>query len=334
MDALIPVVQRWLLFSGALIVTGAVAWRALVLPRARFELNGGIPSPPSELPELTRAEARVAGVGAVTSFVLLLAWGLRLYVQVMDFRDPFAPLSEDLAFLVFDTFWGTVWMAQGVVLSLMTTGFLVLRRRAGSTPPPPAGLTPEGIPRAGPRPIELPARWGVVAVAVVALLLTLSLSSHAMSAPYNRPLAVFVDFAHTAAAGAWMGSLALILTNSWRGDGTGRLPAAQLRGFSPVAMGAVGVLVFMGILLSTLHLPAISSLWETRYGRTLGIKVLLALGVLATGFWNWRRGLPAMDQEGGVRSIRRSGLLEVALAALVVLATALLVATPPPPGAH
>lgn len=339
-EVLLPPFQRWLLFTSALVIGGTVSWRGLIAARTRFILSGGELRPEQELPAIVRLERRIAGFGALAAIALTVAWILRLVVQVMNFRDPFVPVTEDISFLVFDTFWGTVWMVQGAVALLLVAGFVVLRSRAGSSAPPDPGLTPEGIPRQGPRPIELPLRWKLAAGGAGMLLLSLALSSHAMSVPFNRPLAVSVDFVHTGAAAAWMGALALILAGT-RGqpDGTVLL-AAQLRAFSPVAIVSVGLLLFMGIVLSGYHVHEIPALWESRYGRTLLLKIGVALGVLGIGLRNWRRGLPAIGtgpsapDPAATASVRRAATLEVALAAVVLLVTAVLVATPVPPGAH
>lgn len=332
--------QRTLLLAGTLLLTGVVTWRGVVVPRARFELSGGDLEPSAELPLITELERRICRLAAGVSIGLVGAWGLRLWGQLMDFRDPFAPLSEDLQFLILDTFWGTVWMGQGAMLLLLGVGFAVLAGRAGRTSPPPPGLTPEGIPRTAPPLLELPLRWRAAAVGVLLLLLSLGLSSHAMSVPANRPLAVAVDVAHAAAAGAWMGSLAIILTATRIHTQRGRLVAAQLRAFSPLAMVSVGVLLFMGILLASFHVHEIAALWESTYGRVLLAKVTVACAVMVAGLWNWRRGLPMIAPPGSepaadaVRRVRRSATLEVTLAGVVLVLTAILVATPVPPGAH
>ncbi len=342
-ELLLPPFQRWLLYSTLLLVTGVLGWRGFVAGRVRFALGGGDPRPAAELPAVARLERRMAAIGLAAALLLLVAWGLRLLVQLLAFRDPFVPVSEDLAFLVGDPLWGRVWIVQGLAAVGLAAAFAWLRATAGKRAPPEPGLTPEGIPRTGPRPVELPGAWRGAAACVALLLLTLGLSSHAMSVPWNRPLAVGVDIAHATAAGLWIGVLALVLLGTPRGAGAGAdgdeappgtLLAAQLRAFSPLAMGSVGVLLFMGVLLSGYHLPSIPALWESRYGRTLLVKVALSLGVLALGFVNWRKGLPQVDTPAGRGRLRRAASLEVGLALAVLLVTAILVATPLPPGAH
>jgi putative copper export protein len=323
---------RWVLFAGVLLLVGVVAWRAAVVPRLRLQL--GRAYPPEEHPEIARLERRMAAAGALVATLLLLVWGLRLVVQVQEFRDPFVPVAEDVRFLVRETLWGTVWIGQGGVLLLLVAGFLLLRGPWEGSGPPNPGLTPEGVPRDAPRVVELPWPWALVSGGVGCLALTLSLSSHAMSVPVNRSMAVAVDAGHLAAGGAWVGTLALILALTPRTDQGVRLLAAQLRSFSPLAMVAVGVLVFLGVVLAGLHVHEWSVLWREPYGRTLSLKVLAALGVMALGLLNWKRGLPRAGTPGGARWVRRSATLEVAAAAVVLLLTALLVATPLPAGAH
>lgn len=332
-EILVPPLQRWLLLAGTLLLVGAVSWRGLIAPRTRFRLSGGRLAHDAELPAIAGLERGVATWGLGAAVGLLVAWGLRLQVQLMDFRDPFAPLSEDLNLLLFQTGWGTIWFGQGAVILLALPTFLLLRARAGSTPPPEPGLTPEGVPRTTPPPVELPLRWKVAGGLVLLLLLSLGLSSHAMSVPGSRTLAVTADMSHAGAAGVWVGSLSLILLSHRRNGLEGGILEAQLSAFSPVAMVAVGVLLVAGLPLSAFHVHEIPALWESRYGLTLSLKVLVALSVMAIGFWNWRWGLPALRAHGSTRVLRMA-MLEVGLAAVVLLVTAVLVRTPVPPGAH
>jgi putative copper export protein len=52
--------------------------------------------------------------------------------------------------------------------------------------------------------------------------------------------------------------------------------------------------------------------------------------VALTGAYNWRRLLPSLGQETGTRRLQRSARVEVAIAIVVLIITAILVATSPP----
>jgi putative copper export protein len=340
-EILLPPLQRGLLFVGALGLGGLWVWRTLIAPEAARALGEGGAA------MMGGAETRVLRLGGWIALFLLGVWALRVPVQLMGFRDPFAPLSEDLAFLLFETFWGSVWMAQGVILMALIPLFWVgvgagARARATVlTARTVAARVPWGDPTPPP---PLPWRWRLLGTGIGGVILTMALSSHAMSVPSNRPLAVALDGLHTLAAGGWLGALALIL---WGGSGAERddglaphrnrlaaAQAAQFTAFSPVAMVSVGTLMFTGFLLATQHVIAWEHLWGSPYGRVLLLKVGVVAGVLAIGAWNWRRGLPGMDSEEGRRALVRRARLEVLLALVVLAVTAVLTGMPMPEGTH
>jgi copper resistance protein D len=316
MEGLFAPLQQWFLFSGVLLLVGCVAWRIVVASGAASALG------PSSAGSLAAVESRVSTTALIVTLLLLPVWGLRMGVQLIGFRDPFVPLSEDLSFLVRDTFWGTVWLAQGAVILLLVGAFWVTRVAVRSQSDQGAA---KGFPSAG-------IGWWIAGLLVALLTFTLALSSHAMGVTEYRNLAVAADGLHTLTGGAWIGALALILAFG-RGagmDGGSRLLAAQLRSFSPMAIAAVAVLVTMGVYLSWTHLSTPSDLWASSYGRVLSLKVLAAGVVFILGFLNWRVGLPSMDAPGGDRKVRRQATLEVVVALAVLLLTAVLTQTPKP----
>ena len=69
------------------------------------------------------------------------------------------------------------------------------------------------------------------------------------------------------------------------------------------------------------------NLWGTRYGITLLVKLGI-LGVVAlTGFYNWWFVQPSLGTDAATVHLRRSARVEVTVAILVLLVTAVLVAT-------
>jgi putative copper resistance protein D len=294
--------QQWVLFFAMTVAVGTVTWRLVVAPTAHRSLGA---DGAAALADVAR---KVASMGLLSAFALVASWILRGVVQVMGFRDPFVPLSEDVSFLLFETFWGTVWMAQGVVVVLGVVAFQQARRTVWSGSVPPS--------------------WAIAAALVVSVVATLAMSSHAMGVDAARALFVAADGVHALAAGAWIGSLAVIVTVGWPKAPTGvgaQVFASQLRGFSPIAIVCCSALVLMGVALAWTHVGTLSNLWETGYGRVLSAKVALAGLVFATGFRNWRRGLPSSDTVDGASSVRKWAAAEVSLAIGVLLLTAVLV---------
>jgi copper transport protein len=317
--AVLATLQQWVLLSGVAVAVGCIAWRFVVAQRAWLALGD------AARPAIRRIEHRVASVGLVTSLVLIASWLLRMVVQVMGFRDPFVPLWEDVSFLLFETFWGTVWMAQGVTLALLALAFWRTRPR-----PTDSNVATT---RADETPFPVSVAWWAAAGLVAALVSTLALSSHAMGVDSWRPFFVTADAVHALAAGTWIGTLAIILIvgrpAGHATDDVG-LFAAQLRGFSPLAIVSVFGLVAMGIVLSWTHLSSVTDLWTVSYGRVLSAKIGAAVLVFSAGLWNWRRGLTTSDTPEGAARVRTLAGWEVSLAAGVLLLTAVLVHTPKP----
>jgi len=293
--SVVTTLQQWVLFTATAFVVGCVAWRWIVARGAAHSLDDRGRS------AIEGIERRVASLGGLMSLVLVAAWLLRGVVQVWGFRDPFVPLWDDVSFLLFETFWGTTWIAQGVLVPLLGVAFLLARGR-GTT------------------------AWGATGVLSLALVSTLALSSHAMGADTARSLFVAADGIHALAAGSWIGSLGIILiAGRDRDSGAHGVFAAQIRAFSPLAVASVTALLPMGALLAWDHLDGLSNLWATGYGRVLAAKIAVAATVLWAGLLNWRRGIPILDSPEGPSSVQQRAAWEVSLAVVVLLLTAVLV---------
>ena len=231
--------------------------------------------------------AGVAGVG-----LLLLGAG-----QLVAFRDPYAPLTEDLGILL-STPWGRNWLlAVGGVALLLVALF-----------------------------------WqGVKAPALVVCLLLAAyppLSGHAAAVEGWTTAALLADGLHVVAAGSWLGALAGLL---YLGRTASTPPLLEVLGrFSVQARWSVTALVLTGAFASWLHLPAPQALLTSEWGRTLVLKLVLVSLMMGLGAWNWRRLSPRLEEEGGGAALVRASWGEVGVGILVLVVTAVLSGTSPP----
>ena len=176
--------------------------------------------------------------------------------------------------------------------------------------------------------------WAPAAVGAALLCLAPALSGHALEAEALRPLAVLSDALHVFAAGAWLGGLAVLLLALGaigRAGGDRYADGARLaRAFSPLALAGAATVVATGVLRSLFHVGSAAELWRTVYGNTLTFKVAVAMVVLLAGLYNWRKALPRLGTRRAEDAFRRTATLELVVATVVLLLTAVLVALPLP----
>ena len=302
------VLVRWIGFIALLGVFGAVAFALLVLPLARRRHRATLPEALVE-----SARGRAAALGLASALVLVGATLARLYAQSVAMHGGPAGIDGELVrSMLTDTVWGWAWMIQVGAAVIAAAAFAGARRGSG-------------------------AAWGVAAAAALGLSVTPALSGHpaAMEGAW-RTVAIVADAVHVLAAGGWMGTL-LVLT-------VGAIPAALrleegrrvdavatlVRAFSPAALTFAGVLVATGVVATLLHSGSLGALVASDYGRVLLIKLLVFLLVLAAGAWNYLRVQPRLTDAAATRHLRRSAAVELALATVVLLVTAVLVATARP----
>lgn len=300
MSQALDAVTGWTLFTGLTLVVGSAACRWLVLPRARRE------TPAIQDASWALGYARLrraAGTGLLGG--ILTAVGVALYFlrQLREFRDPFVPWTED-ASLLLSTSWGTAWKL-GAAGTLVVIAAMLIARRGHA------------------------AGWWLATVTGLALAAFPAFTGHAAGVEGARIIALGADWIHVVAAGGWIGGLATVLHVSRLGGSDGSGLEDLVPPFSTLAMASVALLVISGSYASWIHLGSIGALFTTAYGRTLGLKLLLVAAVLALGARNNRSLTPKLDTEGGRQAMRRSATLELAVAQLVLLVTALLVRTSP-----
>jgi len=155
---------------------------------------------------------------------------------------------------------------------------------------------------------------------------------------YTGKLSGKVNAVHILAASTWLGTLLVLTMIGIRGVIKSAAPGQQraelvcdlVNSFSPLALTAATIVGITGLTTAWLHLKRLSSLWTTTYGMTLIVKLILVGIVVALGAWNWRRVRPSLGDQGSELTIRRSATMELTFAALVLIATSVLVTLPSP----
>lgn len=295
------VAARWITFAAMLTVIGAVAFHFLVLEPTR-------PRVPGSEEALAEASAWSARIGRGAALFLALAAGVRVLLQA-ETLGGFDPAM--MRVLLFETSWGlALWVQLAGALVAAVSLHLAMRGRA--------------------------AGWAGAAFAAALVALGASLSSHAAASDLAA-VAVTADAVHILAVSGWLGALLVmagvgmpaVLSVDPR---SGRFSpvAAMVSAFSPRALTMAGIALVTGAFAALLHLGSVGALWTTVYGRTLLLKLALVAAVAAVGSWNWRRLKPRLDAGDPPAAMRRAAALELVFGALVLLATAVLVAVPPP----
>ena len=291
---------RWLGYVGMLALVGTIIFARVVLPDARRRWTGG---PMVDDGALRR-------IGAAAALLLLAATLLRLAAQSVAMHDGAEAASPSMiGAMLGSTLWGRAWMLQLGASLVALAGFAMIRR--GN------------------------AVWMLVATGIFGSALAMSLSGHAAAVPVGRTnTAIGLDALHVLAAGGWLGTLLVLvavgLPSAMRASPADRGPAAAalVNAFSPHALTFASIVVFTGVAGALIHLESPSALWTTEYGQVLFRKLVILSLVIAIGAWNWRRVRPSLGDEAGAARIRRSSIAELAVGALVLAVTAILVATP------
>jgi copper transport protein len=114
--------------------------------------------------------------------------------------------------------------------------------------------------------------------------------------------------------------------------GCGPAPRATLLRFSRAIPFVLVVITLGGVALAIIQLDAhIETLWTTRYGQVLSLKLLLLVPLFGLGALNRYKLTPSIAQGDAraQRSMRRSIAVEVCLACMILAVVALWRFTPP-----
>jgi copper transport protein len=175
------------------------------------------------------------------------------------------------------------------------------------------------------------------------LVLSPALAGHAAT---QSPSGLLIpnDVVHVAAVSIWAGGLAVLVavlpaaTRVVEAPDRTRLLAAVLLRFSPIALAAICAILVSGLVQAYVHVRSVDHLLHTGYGRAVLAKILLLAALIALGAYNRRRALPRLKalaaggQAPGAAGLglSRSLRAEVALLAVVIGITSMLVSYAPP----
>ena len=143
---------------------------------------------------------------------------------------------------------------------------------------------------------------------------------------------------HLLAGGLWIGTLFVLVVAGiavvMRHEPAGRrgaVVADMVNTFSPLALTMGGLVVLLGVIAAWRELGGdVTLLWNTPFGYGLMVKLAFVAVVFALGAWNWRRQRPSLGSDSAAQAIRRSARGELIAAALVLMATAVMVNLPKP----
>lgn len=318
------VLARWLNFISLVAIIGVIAFRFLVLPRVTQKVDTGDSQPEAGSGRgdsfANLSSQRAATLGLLASVAVLVAAVWRLYAERAVVGGGISLTT------VLHSNWGKVWHVQLAAALVALIAFALARRsRQASGPAAPA------------------AAWIVAGLAVVILGASSAFSGHAMAAPQWRNTAVLLDILHVLAAGGWLGGLLAVavvgvpvaMSISSDQDPAERMPlvARVVNAFSPTALTFAGTVVVTGGLAAKMRIGSWTALFHSNYGVVLLVKLGFVLLVIAGGAFNWRRMRVALSQptgESAVSKFRGSAWLELTAGILVLVVTAVLVATQPP----
>ena len=330
---------RWAGFSLLAMLVGAVGV-------VRFVLNDRAPDDLHLREHLREARCRVLAWSAGCSCLALLAGVGLLGVQAASLQEtPLGRVSswELLLQMIGQTRWGAIWLLREVLLFVMT-GVLFLMYRAEHRRSR-CQLRADDTARDG----WWRSLWSAAAACALLLVTAQALLGHAVGVGEQVWLAVPADALHVAAAGLWVGGLAVLAYGLLPLMRTDRVELAAIarigwRRFSRLAAIAVCLLFLTGFYALGRQVASLDALITTVYGLSLLAKIGLVMAMGMIGLLNAAILHPGFAAAlsarilGHVRGWQLPSLpwlpnlirLDIGLAVLVLLLTGLITSSPAP----
>ena len=289
-----PAPIRWAEFVGLLLLIGATVFRLAVLPEAALPDDASL--------DVT---ARTRKVAFVAIALFIATTGLRVALQAQLVAGSSSPDAAVMT-VITDTRWGHGWLtgAIGAVIALLGLFGAARSTRA----------------------------WFVVAFAAVLICVSEALTGHA-AALRHPALSIATDVTHVLGAGAWIGTLFLMVGVGLPALGrmnpadAPRVGSSLTRAYHTAAVDGVILVVLSGVIAAFLRLPAFNALWTTDYGSWLFRKLIFVLIALAFGAYHWRRVVTPEWTDDTRRRFGRSASAELVVGVVIVALTSMLVST-------
>jgi copper transport protein len=296
-------IARAFLFLGLLALIGAVSFKLLVLSAAR--------AVPNELKQRMSRHTATLGMIAAVMVIIVALVRLNLESQMMT-AMPDMPGMKAMGVrgMVMLTDWGFAFRIQLAAALAALLGLALAARRV----------------RGG---------WFVATASALILAITPALGGHAAASPRFTSLMITADWLHVLGGASWLGSLLCVMAigvpialtldpqNRWESV------ASLVNAFSPLALASAAVVVASGLLASWIHLQHLSALWQTSYGKTLLVKLLLVAITFGIGAYNFKRVQPQLLTETGALRLRKSAAMELIVGFMILLVTGLLTGVSP-----
>ena len=140
-----------------------------------------------------------------------------------------------------------------------------------------------------------------LAVPLFALALLPSLGGHTS---VQEPVAILLpsNILHVLAMSAWLGGIAVLVfalrtaTSELAPEQRTPLLAGTIARFSALATIALPVLILSGVVQSIIEVGSFPALLDTAFGRSVLIKIVVALAIVAIGFVNRQKLVPALKR--------------------------------------
>ena len=308
-------IARWAVFLSVMAAVGLFVFRAIVARSVRQRVPG------SSLRAVTIVFLVAVGVALVATPVYVFAATAKFALRSIWDIGALTPLLRASAF-------GRGFLDLELILALFAIASIILLRVER--------------PEARQRPVaEMLALIGALLAAAAAVLVP-GLAGHAAETS-PRGVSIALDWIHVASGSLWIGGLIGLIAVGIGLGAERRIPGLSVcvPRFSRVAFVSVMALIASGTTAAIIHLPTVSSLWQTSYGQALLVKIALLGAAMLFAPINMLRNTPRLQNaEAQPEKARSAASLlrilvsgEIVLVAAVIFAAAVLSSLPPPPKA-